>query len=266
MRFSIIAASALATLVIAAPTGKRAVQKRAIFPTVTYDEITIAGGQAGDAEAEANAVFTGFGLDLNDLASLDEADLDFLNNVNSAANDAEKGVYNPAVEAATGAEADAIQAAKIKNKVLKLTATMLKLKAEEAQGTDTTAEQAAEQKKLDNNISQDVAAAGTATTAIPFDATIEGGAAGGAATGGAAADDAAADDASAEDAAADDASADDAAADDAAADDAAADDAAADDASADDAAADEEDAAAADDASSCSSSSASTKASKNSRK
>jgi hypothetical protein len=38
-----------------------------------------------------------------------KADLDFLDSVNQVANDAEKGAFNTAVAAASGAAADAVQ-------------------------------------------------------------------------------------------------------------------------------------------------------------
>jgi hypothetical protein len=66
-----------------------------------------------------------------------------------------------------------MQAGKIKNKVLKLEATMIKLEAEQAQGKDVAADIAAEQKKLDNNIAQDVAIAGEPSTGLPFDGAID---------------------------------------------------------------------------------------------
>lgn len=64
------------------------------------------------------------------------------------------------------------QCGKIKNKVLKLTATMLKLQAQAAQGEDVADKMAEEQKKLDNNIAQDEDAAGTECTDPGFDADI----------------------------------------------------------------------------------------------
>lgn len=63
------------------------------------------------------------------------------------------------------------QRGKIKNKVLKLEATVLKLQAQQAQGKDVATKLAAEQKKLDKNIATDVASAGLASTALEFDAT-----------------------------------------------------------------------------------------------
>jgi hypothetical protein len=64
------------------------------------------------------------------------------------------------------------QNGKIKNKVLKLMATVIKLEAQQAQGEDVAAKLAEETKKLDNNIATDKANAGQASTAVPFDAAI----------------------------------------------------------------------------------------------
>ncbi|KAI1078970.1 small secreted protein [Whalleya microplaca] len=160
MRFSAAFLAASAALVHAG-----------VFTQQNYDDISISGGVAGNAEQEALAVFSA--LDTNNLASADEDDINFLDSVNSICNDAEKQAFNPAIEAASGEEADALQRAKIKNKVLKLEATMLRLMIEQAQGEDVADEIAAEQKKLNNNIQQDEDEAGNASTFLSFDATTE---------------------------------------------------------------------------------------------
>ncbi|KAG9194502.1 hypothetical protein G6011_04537 [Alternaria panax] len=178
MYFQSLAVLSLAAFSVAAPTyNKRAVVARQSGPVLadtTYNDISIAGGQAGNAQAEAMAVFSA--LDLQNPENIDAADLTFLNEVNQVANDAEKEAFNPAVEAATGDEADQIQNGKIKNKVLKLMATVIKLQAQQAQGDDSVADKLAEEMtKLNNNIEQDTAAAGQVSIAEPFDATISGG-------------------------------------------------------------------------------------------
>ncbi|CAN9112668.1 hypothetical protein CC77DRAFT_1063719 [Alternaria alternata] len=178
MYFQSFAVLSLAALSVAAPTSsKRAVLARQSGPVLadtTYNDISISGGQAGNAQAEAMAVFSA--LDLQNPGNIDPADLTFLNEVNQVANDAEKEAFNPAVEAATGDEADQIQNGKIKNKVLKLMATVIKLQAQQAQGDDSVADKLAEEMtKLNNNIKQDTAAAGQLSIAEPFDATISGG-------------------------------------------------------------------------------------------
>ncbi|CAI9634309.1 hypothetical protein GT037_011127 [Alternaria burnsii] len=178
MYFQSFAVFSLAALSVAAPTSsKRAVLARQSGPVLadtTYNDISISGGQAGNAQAEAMAVFSA--LDLQNPENIDPADLTFLNEVNQVANDAEKEAFNPAVEAATGDEADQIQNGKIKNKVLKLMATVIKLQAQQAQGDDSVADKLAEEMtKLNNNIKQDTAAAGQVSIAEPFDATISGG-------------------------------------------------------------------------------------------
>ena len=111
MHFQPVTVLYLAALSAAMPTtNKRSLQTRQSGPVLadtTYDDISIAGGQAGDAEAEALAVFSA--LDLQNPENIDPADIAFLGEVNNVANDAETDAFNPAVEAATGDEADQIQ-------------------------------------------------------------------------------------------------------------------------------------------------------------
>ncbi|KAG8169591.1 hypothetical protein KVR01_000336 [Diaporthe batatas] len=164
MKSFAIIATVLAAAAAAGPIGKRAV-----FTDTTFNDISISGGTAGNAQAEAEQALSGLPTDLT---QVEQADLDFLNSVNQVANDAEKEAFNPAIEAATGAEADSLQIGKIKNKVLKLTATIKKLEAQQAQGEDVADKLAEEQKKLNNNIAQDEAEAGNASTNVQFDGTI----------------------------------------------------------------------------------------------
>ncbi|OBT57184.1 hypothetical protein VE04_03799 [Pseudogymnoascus sp. 24MN13] len=101
-----------------------------------------------------------------------KADLQIVKGIHDVANAAEVGAFNPAVAAATGAEKVAIQNGKIKNKVLKLSAAVLALQIQEAQGDSSVATKlAAEQKKLANNIALDTKAAGQDSTAVSFDGT-----------------------------------------------------------------------------------------------
>lgn len=94
--------AALATLAAASP-----LLPRAVFKATTFNDISIAGGTAGKAQEEAQAALGGLPTDLKTVA---KADLDFLNSVNKVANTAETDAFNPAVEAATGDAADALQA------------------------------------------------------------------------------------------------------------------------------------------------------------
>ncbi|KAI0450534.1 small secreted protein [Xylaria acuta] len=158
MRFTLSLIAACAALIQAG-----------VFTQQAYNDISISGGVAGNAQNEAMAVFSA--LDLNDLANVDEDDLDFLNSVNQICNDAEVEAFNPAIDAASGEEADALQRGKIKNKVLKLTATILKLQAQAAQGDDVQDKLDEEQTKLNNNIQQDEDEAGNESTFLSFDAT-----------------------------------------------------------------------------------------------
>ncbi|KAI1652759.1 hypothetical protein F4813DRAFT_377003 [Daldinia decipiens] len=158
MRFSIALVAAYA-----------AFAQAGVFTQQKYNDISISGGVAGNAQEEALAVFSA--LDTNNLASADEDDIDFLKSVNKICNQAEEQAFNPAIDDASGETADAIQRGKIKNKVLKLQATILALMIQQAQGEDVSADMAKEQKKLDNNIKQDEDEAGKASTFLSFDAT-----------------------------------------------------------------------------------------------
>ncbi|KAI0102640.1 small secreted protein [Nemania sp. FL0031] len=160
MRFSLSLIAACAAL---AQAG--------VFTQQTYNDISISGGVAGNAQNEALAVFSA--LDTNDLANVDEDDLDFLNSVNQICNDAEDEAFNPAIDAASGDAADALQRGKIKNKVLKLTASVLKLQAQVAQGQDVQDKLTEETTKLNKNIQQDEDEAGNESTALSFDATTD---------------------------------------------------------------------------------------------
>jgi hypothetical protein len=171
MHFQLITITALAALTSALPTLKIR-QSGPVLASTTYDAISISGGQAGNAEAEALAVFSA--LDLNNPKNIDRADINFLNQVNGVANDAETGAFNPAIEAATGAKKDALAAGKTKNKVLKLMATKIQLEAKQAQGEDVAAKLEEELTKLNNNIAADTKNAGKPSTALPFDAKITG--------------------------------------------------------------------------------------------
>jgi hypothetical protein len=103
MKFLLFTA-AFAAVTLAAPTS---LDRRAVFKTQTYNDLSISGGVAGNAKQEALDVLSGLPTDLT---KVEEADLDFLNSVNQIANDAEKEAFNPAIEAAADDEAeDALQ-------------------------------------------------------------------------------------------------------------------------------------------------------------
>ncbi|PMD20242.1 hypothetical protein NA56DRAFT_574151 [Hyaloscypha hepaticicola] len=139
-----------------------------VLKASTYNAISISGGTAGNAETEANALFAN--IDRNNLAGVSAADLKIIKGTHDAAEDAEVQVFNPAIAAASGAAAQALQNGKIKNKVLKLTAEVLGIQIDAAQG-GSSSDLAAEQAKLANNIKLDTAAAGQASTAVDFTAT-----------------------------------------------------------------------------------------------
>jgi hypothetical protein len=106
MHFQSLTILSLAALAVALPASLQ-IRQAGVLQATTFNDISIAGGQAGNAEEEAAAAFSA--LDLTDPASVSKADQDFLNEVNQVANDAEKEAFNPAVEAATGTAAEAAQ-------------------------------------------------------------------------------------------------------------------------------------------------------------
>ena len=121
-------------------------------------------GTAGNAEAEALAKFP----TPANLAAVSAADLDTLQTERETAEAAETDAFNQAVDGASGAAAQALQNGKIKNKVLKLTAEVLALKIQQAQGDDTAAKITEEQTKLTTNINLDKDAAGQQSQTVQF--------------------------------------------------------------------------------------------------
>ncbi|TVY38835.1 hypothetical protein LOCC1_G005285 [Lachnellula occidentalis] len=162
------AAKASASSTSAATGSAGAAAGASVLTASTYNDIQISGGTAGTAETEANALFSN--IDQTNLAGVSAADLAVIKATHDAAEDAETDAFNPAVDAASGDAATALTNGKIKNKVLKLTAEVLGIRIDAAQGGDDS-ELAAEQAKLANNIKLDTAANGQASTAVPFDAT-----------------------------------------------------------------------------------------------
>ena len=107
----------------------------------SYADFQISDGVAGQAEAEANAVFVDPFANV-DLATLDDSVATNMNTMREAAESAETDKFNPAIAAASGAAADALQVGKIQNKVLKLTGEVqvlqIKLAKAKASGADTS--------------------------------------------------------------------------------------------------------------------------------
>ncbi|WVQ93207.1 hypothetical protein IAU59_000271 [Kwoniella sp. CBS 9459] len=137
------------------------------FALQDYADFQISDGVAGDAEAQANAVFVD-PFDGCDLSTVDETSLQNIKTMREAAEDAETELFNPQIDAAADeAEAAALQVGKIKNKVLKLTGFSQALKIDIAQGggADRQAKLDEEAAKLAKNIATDVDSAGDASQA-----------------------------------------------------------------------------------------------------
>ncbi|KAF7291638.1 NAD(P)-binding protein [Mycena chlorophos] len=144
------------------------------FALQSYDQFQISDQVAGNAEAHANAVFVTPFANV-DLTTVDSTSLDNLGTMREAAEDAETDAFDPQIDAASGAAADALQVGKIQNKVLKLTGEVqqiqIKIAQAQANGEDTSSlesDLAAEQTKLKTNIALDVANAGKTSQGVDF--------------------------------------------------------------------------------------------------
>lgn len=173
---SVVVLSAVAALtsVHAAPIRARqtVTQTADNFKALDYAQFQISGGVAGNAAAEANAVFVDPFAN-TDLSTISDTVRDAIETMREAAESTETDQFNPAIDAATGAEKDALQVGKIKNKVLKLTGEVqvlnIKIAQAQASGDDTSdleSQLAEEQKKLDTNIATDKASAGQTSQGV----------------------------------------------------------------------------------------------------
>ncbi|KAK6335665.1 hypothetical protein TWF696_002431 [Orbilia brochopaga] len=178
MRASFVATILLAAAATAAPLHKRALTLTA------YNDMSISSGVGGDAENRANAIWTKGLTGITDvatasddaLAAVSDDDLDILKVERENAEDAETEAFNPAIDAASGDEADALQVGKTANKVLKLTGLALVRKIGIAKKTAagdsvSDSDQAALEDtltKLSKNIATDVKNKGKPSTAVDF--------------------------------------------------------------------------------------------------
>jgi len=147
-------------------SNKGSLYRRA-FTELSYEQFQISDGQAGTAEALANAVFSDKFAGV-DLTTATESDRDAVNNMARAAVDAEED-FNDAIDAAGGkntAEGKSLQAGKIMNKVLKLSGELMVLAIDTAKGKPNAEKMAEQQTKLANNIELDQANAGTTATSF----------------------------------------------------------------------------------------------------
>lgn len=171
--FFVYALLASASLVSAHPLSRTrstvTIKRQAqIFALKDYADFQISTGVAGDALSRAEAVFK-TPLDGVDLATVSESDLDNLNTMRGAASKFETTDFNPAIKAATGEDAAALQRGKIANKVLKNLGSVMvasikeaKAKAAGEDASEFTATIAEETKKMNKNAATDKADAGKA--------------------------------------------------------------------------------------------------------
>ncbi|ORY33150.1 hypothetical protein BCR39DRAFT_586707 [Naematelia encephala] len=154
----------LLALVASSPV-KRQGSTCAPFALQDYAAFQISDGTAGDARTQANAVFVDPFAGC-DLSTVDATSLSNIQTMREAAETAETARFDPAIDAASGDTATALQNGKIKNKVLKLTGEIQALSIQLAQGKNTQSDIDAEQTKLDSNVKLDTAAAGQSSQGI----------------------------------------------------------------------------------------------------
>lgn len=103
MQFSLSSIALYATLFVsvsALPLSSRALSSQ------TYAELSISGGTAGNAQAEAEAKIP---IDTSDLANISKADLKIIQGIHDVAEDAETDAFNPALDKASGSAKTALQ-------------------------------------------------------------------------------------------------------------------------------------------------------------
>lgn len=162
--------------------------KRAILSSQPYSQFQVSNGVGGNALAEVNTKFPVHPLhslspkqtltppQFNEanLATIDPTDLEIIKAAGETAEQAEVGAggFNEAIAAAGGtnsATGKVLQVGKIKNKVLKLQLSVLRLGAEVAQGRGDRATKLQEQRtKLAKNVELDRAAAGQRSQSVDF--------------------------------------------------------------------------------------------------
>ncbi|OSX66780.1 hypothetical protein POSPLADRAFT_1037719 [Postia placenta MAD-698-R-SB12] len=142
------------------------------FANQAYADFQISDGVAGNAQAEANAVFVD-PFNGVDLSTVDSDTVETINTMREAAESAETDDFDPQIDAASGDAATALQNGKIKNKVLKLTgevqALNIKIAVAQASGSDTSdleSQLATEQGKLTTNIATDTKNAGQTSQGV----------------------------------------------------------------------------------------------------
>lgn len=78
-----------------------------VLTASTYNDIQISSGTAGNAKANADALFSA--IDQNNLAGVSASDLKIIQDTHDAAEDAETDAFDPAIDAANGDAATALQ-------------------------------------------------------------------------------------------------------------------------------------------------------------
>ncbi|RKF54287.1 putative small secreted protein [Golovinomyces cichoracearum] len=141
--------------------------RRSVLSSQKYKDLQISDGVAGNAEQEAATRFEG--IDLNNLASVSDEDVKLIKGIHDVAENAELKAFDPAIAKASGPELDALKIGKIKNKVLKTSATVLQLQIRMEKGEKIDPEDfKIQKKKKDVNIALDKKASGKESKGVDF--------------------------------------------------------------------------------------------------
>lgn len=99
-------ASATASATATAASSSASGSSGSVLTAQTYAELSISDGTAGNAQAEAAAKFP---IDTSNLAGVSAADLKLIKAAHDSAEDAETDAFDPAIDAASGDAATALQ-------------------------------------------------------------------------------------------------------------------------------------------------------------
>lgn len=108
---AIASSTAAATSSTSNSTSTSTTSAGSVLTASAYNDFQISDGTAGTAQDQANSLFTA--IDKNNLAAVSESDLDIIQGVHDAAEDAETNAFNPAIAAASGDAATALQVCSI---------------------------------------------------------------------------------------------------------------------------------------------------------
>lgn len=101
------ASSTSSAIAAATSTASTASVGGSVLTPSDYSTFQISSGTVGTAETQANAIFAN--IDMTNLAGVSAADLKVIKGIHDVAEDAETDAFNPAIAAASGDAATALE-------------------------------------------------------------------------------------------------------------------------------------------------------------